>query len=210
MSPCLAGIIATGTHDPSNTPDILPAFSIFERTPIGKRCERKAWYKHLYVTEDFAKAIDAQDPNRHLGTTCLRDVNWILNLEFSDNLLIVSQYEANAMMPAILQSHKVVLKLYFPRIARSMGSYDDLEYYSIARDEGDRYPTQNAMMMLNAFTASLFFKDKFQYNEFCSFLGVLHKGRMMTNKRDKEQHVSSDGFVFYEYRRRRKNVWSSE
>ena len=155
----LSPSIQSGTLEPKY---FVPAFRLFQETTAAKfMAEPDAWYTCLYVTRDFATTIKDSSSKKD---TCLKPVNFLLSFEYSpDLLLIISQYEANEIMPLVKQSTKAILHVYSPRVSRGMETYDELDFYRVTATERPYTPPPKVQAILNVFAGQLYFSDQHHY-----------------------------------------------
>ena len=169
----LKAAIQTGILDAKH---FIPAFSIFRDTSAAKVMdEPEAWYDCLCATRDFVTTIKDRSSKKD---TSLKPVNFILSFEFSpDLLLVISQYEANEIIPLVKASAKAILHVYSPRVSRAMETYDELDFYRVTSTLRPYTPPPKVQALLNIFAGQLYFSDQHHYAQMCDFLGVLKKGR---------------------------------
>ena len=111
---------------------IISAFNTFHESsgtlylPAGLiSCE-------LYVTKDYTSTVRL--PQGSVHNNYLRPVNWVLssnNPQDGNLLVIISPFEANALIPEIRRSRRVTLHVYAPKISKACFSFDKLDFYNI-------------------------------------------------------------------------------
>ena len=106
----------------------------------------------VFATDDFIHAVMTWSYDDYI-----RPVNWILVGKggAGGDLLILSPYEANELLPTIRQSPNVSLNLYAPRTAKSTISFSQLDFLAtnpspITFQPGD-------LTALNLFAGALYF-----------------------------------------------------
>lgn len=168
---------------PSNTSAFRPAFKIFEQTSAnihsGSAYALVA-SKTVLVSSDFA--VTVKNMSRTLGNqldSYLRPVNWILTSSKNSNLLVViTPYEANAILSSVQLSDYVRLHVYSPRVHRSGEPLDTLDRFVFSnRKTVLNHLTltpilQPALQMLNLFAGQVYFESHKSYLDLCSLLGL--------------------------------------
>ena len=129
------------------------------------------WTRCVLATADFCRVIQGNDD----VSEYLRPVNWVLSGRTSNEipvLVILSPYEANALLSDIRSSNDVQLHLYTPRVRKAMIPCDNLDLYSIP--EASRHSTLLLPLRdeLNLFAGQLYLPDYPTYIQLCRFLGV--------------------------------------
>jgi len=79
------------------------AFDCFRTTSANQFNLPRAIADGLFVTHDFVETISGA-PNVEEGF--LKPVNWVLSSAENSDVLIISQYEANELLPSIRKSEK--------------------------------------------------------------------------------------------------------
>ncbi|KAF9064985.1 hypothetical protein BDP27DRAFT_1332732 [Rhodocollybia butyracea] len=150
------------------------------------------WRHTLWATKDFAIAIsDTETSKEHM-----RPVNWVLSCPSSDlamNIVVLSPYEAQELLPAIRKSTHVNLHMYAPRVRREMRTFDDLKFFCIpplAASWDRTSPDMLAISQLNLFSGQLYIGNYNIYRNLCAFLGLGVDFEDVTGP-----SVNSDGFV---------------
>ncbi|KAH9988207.1 hypothetical protein BJV77DRAFT_964507 [Russula vinacea] len=89
------------------------------------------WSPSPLATTDFITTI--LDDSSMALTEYLRPVNWILSSGSgkASTVIVISPYEANALLPIVRKSKNVRLHTYAPRVTSSMRSFSDLTSFSI-------------------------------------------------------------------------------
>ena len=158
------------------------------------------WSPSPFATTDFATTI--LDSDCKALTDYLRPVNWILSngLGKDSTVVVISPYEANALLPAIRKMKKVRLHVYAPRVTSSMHSFSDLTFHTIP-DSGTGSPAEEWLAPahirteLNLFAGQLYFDSREEYGRVCILLALsmAHPGA---------EYCEIDGFVPSAYRTR--------
>ena len=171
--------VSTGSI-PINVKGILPACRCLLKTTLGAFVERleTAAFPHIFVTEDFARTI--QTTAGHISSTgytddFLRPVQWVLSSHKQPSLVLLSPFEANALVDQIRESPFVTLHIYSPRTSRNMRSFEDLQSFMIPhRDSAPAIPP-NIVNELNLFAGQLYFASRSAYEGTCEMLGLYLK-----------------------------------
>jgi hypothetical protein len=129
-------------------------------------------------------------------TEYLRPVNWILSSGSGKDsiVVVISPYEANALLPIIRKTKKVRLHIYAPRVMLSMRSFSDLTFYTIPNSPKEPWSAPaHVRMELNLFAGQLYFDRREEYERVCVMLALCmaHPGA---------EHYEVDGFVPPMYR----------
>ncbi|CAE6532541.1 unnamed protein product [Rhizoctonia solani] len=151
---------------------------------------------HLFATVDFVTAIVQPDSSR-VATSLMRPINWILSGNSGD-IVALSPYEANALLPQIRSSSAVILHVYAPRVTNHMVTFSDLKFYHLSPPSIIRSPGSLAIdvrIQLILSSGQLYLDDYQQYLAVCAFLGLY-----VPNSDDDPDFVgkfviSSDGFI---------------
>jgi hypothetical protein len=157
-----------------------------------------SWKKHiginffsdrLLATRDFAVTVQQNSKFDTGAVEFLKFPRWLLSWTQDHNgqspaplLLILSQYEANKLLPSIRASKFVQLHLYAPRVTPSMPIFDDLLFIGVPPQEIDPM----LILQLNLFAGQLYPTNYADYERICQFLGVDIQGKLSSH---------SDGFV---------------
>ena len=152
------------------------------------------WTLSPRSTLDFA--ITTKRPSKEPLTNYLRPVNWVLSSGFgkSSVAIVISPYEANALLPDIRKSNKVRLHIYTPKITASMRSFSDLTFYTIPESPTIAWTCPaHIRTALNLFAGQLYFDSKEEYDSVCVLFAL-----SMAHPDAKEIEV--DGFVLPPYR----------
>ena len=97
-----------------------PAFELFDSTSAIECLEVASWPVHLLVTTDFARTVHAA-VNQHLDAF-LRPVHWVASVKNGNTVhcVVLSSYEAHALLPSIRQYKMITLHVYSPRVSMYM------------------------------------------------------------------------------------------
>ncbi|QRV77956.1 kinase-like protein [Ceratobasidium sp. AG-Ba] len=150
------------------------------------------WSTKLLASTDFCTTLTTSSLTK--SGDYMRPLNWVLS--GNDGVLIaLSPYEANEMLPAVRQSTRVRLHVFAPRVAQSMLSFSDLQFYSPPPlvNTISSPPETLIQLQLSLFAGQLYFDSHSQYRTLCGFLGV-YMGIDVDEEADDIQ-VQSDGFI---------------
>lgn len=174
---------------PGNSPSksVTLAFWGLKHSSVGKTEYPDALGPRLYATLDFDRTV-LISPGDLTDDFC-KPVNWVLSGVHSDDLIIVSQYEANHILPMVRQSENSRLSIYAPRITKPMRSFKDLDFFGV----GAITPTPAELMTqyLELFSGSLYFESFEDYKNFRYLLGLLTDDLGDIPESD----MTNDGFV---------------
>jgi len=152
------------------------------------------WSPSPFATADFTTTILGS--GRVSLTEYLRPVNWILSSGSGKDsiVIVISPYEANALLPVIRESNKVRLHIYAPRVTSSMRSFSDLTFYTIPNSPATPWSAPaHVRTLLNLFAGQLYFDCTNEYERVCVLLALsmAHPGAAYSDR---------DGFVPPEHR----------
>ncbi|KAF8252042.1 hypothetical protein K440DRAFT_578390 [Wilcoxina mikolae CBS 423.85] len=186
--------IATGKLQPPShrqSTNIVPAFSVLERTSANERSQLAAFSERLLVTSDFCEVVERGQIKDNITDEFLRPVNWIVSSVVDRTILVImSSFEVNRLIPEIRESSKVILHMYSPQVARTTPSYELLDFCPIPGPNRWQ-PNTSLVDELNIFAGQLYFPNYQTYQRLCGFLG-LYLEETTSAKRDA---IHSDGFV---------------
>jgi hypothetical protein len=125
----------------------------------------------LLITKDFAGSVRAgSEMPAFVSDLFQRFVQWILTGSTSqsvvDQMIIISPYEAQKLLPAISDSHLVSLHLYAPRPNLGYESLDSLDLYTVPERFSPQIP-QSRIIELNSFAGQLYFETFREYVDVC-------------------------------------------
>lgn len=155
------------------------------------------WSSTLLATSDFSRTVQLEG---HNSGDYLRPVHWILSSNVADNkidIVLLSPYEVNDLLPEIRDSENVHLHMYTPRVTQAMQSLENLRLYCIPPLRPSwRPPPSRAMDQLNIWAGQLYLADHPTYERLCRFLGLTTEE--IQCQRDIPRQV--DGFITPEHR----------
>ncbi|KAF2856141.1 hypothetical protein T440DRAFT_531312 [Plenodomus tracheiphilus IPT5] len=173
-----------------------PAFQTLRSTSAARLFELSGFPSDLLVTKDFARTVKIpHGSTRYVSDSYQRSVQFVLSVPSHSspgtiqNLIVISPFEANVLLPTIRASKKVTLHLFAPRSNASFESLDRLMLYNIGHIFNPGCVSRSLTMQLNIFAGSLYLRSFSEYSELCDYLGLLR-----TNARA-DQQVWADGFI---------------
>lgn len=177
---------------------IIPAFAIFHESTGALHLQPGIVNCEVYVTRDYANTVCL--PDGSVRDNYLRPVNWVLSSnspKCGNQLVIISSFEANALLPKIWEFRTVTLHVYAPRIRKAGYSFDKLDFYNIPSEpKKELCPVQ--LRFLRLFAGQLYIPSLDEYKKLCHYLGLFP---VLESKGQKDKlEVSIDGFVSGESR----------
>ena len=153
----------------------IQAFIVLRLTAVGRRLgvSDGATRSKLYATWDFSKTV-IPDPSGLPRDEYSRPVHWILWSTVTGTALIVSDHEANALLPQLRDSPQPTVHLlcYAAPITRSMIVFDNLDFFTVPKLPDDwRAPTW-LVKDLGIFAGRTYFDYDKQYFAVCEALGL--------------------------------------
>ena len=131
------------------------------------------WFPSPLATRDFITTVLGS--KRNGLNDYLRPVNWILSSGSGKDstVVVISPYEANALLPAIRKKKKVRLHVYAPRVTSSMRSFSDLTFYTIPDSPAESWSAPaHVRTELNLFAGQLYFDSREDYERACVLLAL--------------------------------------
>jgi hypothetical protein len=172
-------LVSTGSV-PINVKGITSACQCLSQTTLGSfvKLFDPAVLSNILVTRDFARTIQTTVNHRSSTDTLddfLRPVQWVLSSCKQPHLVLLSPFEANALIDQVRESPFVTLHVYAPRTSRNMRSFEDLRSFMIPHREFAQDIPSNIINELNLFAGQLYFASKAAYAETCEMLGLYLK-----------------------------------
>jgi hypothetical protein len=195
----LAHLIKKGRLTKASTA-FVPAFWALQQTSAAKYFDVKQLPTDLLVTHDFIRTVKCPGGNSSLllnNDSYLRPVQWILSFPKEKDayiskhqLMIISPFEADQLLPLIRISSHVTLHLYAPRPNQVFRPLDNLDLFKIGNGAFDVGTVDRSLIVqLNLFAGQLYFDSYGEYTEMCDYLGLA----WATAKEGQE--VQTDGFI---------------
>jgi hypothetical protein len=146
----------------------------------------------LLVTRDFHNTVQVRTGDiTYVSDSYMRPVQWVLSVakEGSRQLVVISPFEANELLPLITKSKHATLHLYVPRLKLRHKPLDSLNLYCVGLYFDPSCLDRNQIVQLNLFAGQLYFRTYQEYMELCEKLGLA-----WTAVKEK-QTVLADGFI---------------
>ncbi|KAI0551021.1 hypothetical protein F4679DRAFT_572663 [Xylaria curta] len=175
----------------------MNAFDSLQGTSAASLFDISRFQPGLLVSSDFARTVKIKDPADKLDGH-QRSVQWILTASQSPygnvvNMMIISPYEANELLPTIQNSTYVALHLYSPRCNPRYRSLDTLDLYTVPEALKDREIPRRFITELNLFAGQLYISSFNEYIDICKFLGLAWEPA-----KDGEV-IGADGFIHFDH-----------
>ncbi|KAH0034044.1 hypothetical protein KCU78_g2340, partial [Aureobasidium melanogenum] len=183
--------IDTGNFSDLRACGVKPAFKVMEDTSAAHALRQQQinpGISNLFVSQDFWLTVEL--PQSSSRDQYMRPTNWILRSIEHNDLLIISPFEANELLPQIKKSKKIRLHTYAPRVVKAMISFSDLNFYTPNAGPSDAPVSIAVVRALNLFAGSLYLDDKAEYEALRSDLGLISQ-----HHHAEGVSVQSDGFV---------------
>lgn len=155
----------------------------------AKKHNIPALESRVFASHDFIHAVETRPYDDYI-----RPVNWILVGKggAGGDIMLLSPYEANELLPTIRQSPHVSLNLYAPRTSKSMISFSRLDFLATI-PSAPTFPP-GTLSALNLFAGTLYFDSFGEYQQFCDLCGLIGGGGTAALA-SSAPDVSSEGFV---------------
>jgi hypothetical protein len=193
IHPDLAKLVQTGMLSHVRGGACMAAFRSFDESAMAGRMDTSQFGDELLITADFARTVALTYGSR--SDAFHRNVQWILSFNKSAtsggdiSLLVLSPWEANALLPQIERSKFVHLHTYAPRPNLSLPTLQDLRLCVTPPLPPGWSAPRALVMQLNLFAGQLYFETLEEYRELCIYLGLSWKSN------DGSSGVAADGFV---------------
>ena len=201
IHPDLLSFVFTGVLK-KNSDAYKPAFTTLESTSGALYLDVSQFPSELCVTHDFATTVKSSKVSSFVSDAYQRPVQWILtscrgcnrssSRRVSENVVIISPYEANHLLPKIRQSEAVMLHIYAPRQNLAYPSLDRLTLYNVSAASASIDIPDNIRIQLDLFAGQLYIGSYIEYKQLCDFLGVAYV------KTPEGLTVADDGFILGE------------
>ena len=172
-----------GTH-------VIKAFDALRSNGIPPLAVVNGFGQNLLVTVDFNRTVQLVQSSS--PDAFHRPVQWVLtfkNPPASQFMVILSPFEANALLPEIEKSPYVLLHLYLPRADLSLPSLQHLNLHTIPAPPPGWEAPRDLVLQLNLFAGQLYFDNFDDYKATCAYLGLSYT----PNQGDSA--AALDGFV---------------
>ncbi|KAL1615532.1 hypothetical protein SLS54_008937 [Diplodia seriata] len=219
LDPAVRAFVQNGTFPENGAPPCInPAFaSSLRSTSAFPHLLHATTAAHtvadtLYATTDFVRTVALTTHGR--ADEFLRPVTWLLSSRLYDRnddvFVIISPYEANALLPALRQQETaaaaVRLHVYAAKTSRAMlGDFGGLDFYTVCgtgSGEAEYTPPPPLLVaQLGLLAGCLFFDSYAAYRLVADFLGIVTDDAGVGDGGG-GGGVGADGFVGLEARRR--------
>lgn len=172
-------------------PAFKPAFQALATISAAASYDINQFPKDLLVTADFARTVKLVGKNIQ-GDAYQRPVQWVITTRAAQGqprMVIISPFEAQALMPEIKKSSAVFLHLYAPRSNLAFQPLDNLKLYTVPPLPADWQVSADLVVQLNLFAGQLYFRSYDEYKSACELLGLAW--RLM----DGATVIEPDGFI---------------
>lgn len=199
IDPAVLSFVQSGNLEGASPTPFQPAFASLRSTSAFQYLHADAVADTLYATTDFVRTVDLTPGSS--SDDFVRPVKWILTSR-SDRgaLLVISPYEANALLPSIRRSAAIGLHVYSAKTSRAMRDFSHLDFCTVSGSEEAEVYAPDALLVaqLGLFAGSLFFDRYAAYKTVADFLGILTDAAGVEGG----VVVGSDGFMDGEARKR--------
>jgi hypothetical protein len=180
----------------------MPAFESLGETSAASELNVRQLVgkRNFFVTADFARTVVKSGRN-FISDTFQRHVQWVITRRTSaapgtqpaDFIMIVSEYEANLLLPRMINTITALHKYK----ARSNTGYRPLDKLDLFTASANRTPPVvpgYLSAQLSLFAGQLYISTHDDYLQICKFLGL--SANLLTSTMEAEGwKVSSDGFI---------------
>ncbi|KAK7942691.1 uncharacterized protein PG986_011804 [Apiospora aurea] len=172
LHPDVLRMIKTGELRNSGTA-FEGAFDSLRTTSVNSLPDLGGFGQRLLVTTDFSRTVELD--KRSSPDAFQRGVQWILAFRNSPDLhamVILSPFEANALLPLIEKSPHVLLHVYLPRSNLALPSLQHLRLQITPVSPPHWEAPADLTMRLNLFAGQLYFSNVEEYKSMCAYLGL--------------------------------------
>ncbi|KAL8860832.1 MAG: hypothetical protein Q9178_002862 [Gyalolechia marmorata] len=163
------GRLVAGSHA------CIQAFVVLRKTAVGRRLgiSDSSTRSGLYTTQDFSNTV-VPEHSALPRDEYSRPVHWVLWSPSTSTGLIVSDYEANSLIPLIGETPQPVTYLltYAAPITKSMVIFDDLDFFSLPPLPSNWRAPAWLVRDLGIFAGRTYFHYDNQYPAVCEALGL--------------------------------------
>lgn len=170
----------------------------FEGSSLVLPLGGEAVFRDLVVSTDFYHTIKQIGPHTKTDDF-LRPVEWLITTQELESdpgtpdLILLSPYEVEELLPLIRVSNKIKLHLFAPRTSASMLALDELRYFTLPTGIEVSTPSLTVTMQLNLYSGTLFLSNIESYKEMCQLLRLYL--RKVRSDIAGTGAVNSNGFV---------------
>lgn len=190
LHPDLVDYVSRGIFPRSETSSpFQSALEGLRRTTASSFLSPNLLLPQLIATEDFIHTVISFCKDDSCDGF-LKPVNWVLTSIHNETFVIISQYEANELLPLVKKSQNTALHVYSPKVTKAMVSFRHLDFLSVGSPPPGQQLPFLSIEALGLFAGNLYFESFAIYQNFCSFLGLI------TDQATGEDiFVSNEGFV---------------
>jgi hypothetical protein len=191
LHPDVVSFVATGIIISSSSA-FRPAFETLHNTSAANHFDMDECPSGVLVTADYTRTVvlAGKEP---CADSYQRPIQWVLTStrggRIVQDIVIISPYEAQELMPIIKQSTSVFLHLYAPQPNISSSTLDELDLYTVPTLRADWQLPRHLRLQLNLFAGQLYFSSFQDYQETCDILSLASKATEEGTK------VEADGFI---------------
>ncbi|KAF9011492.1 hypothetical protein BDZ89DRAFT_1077751 [Hymenopellis radicata] len=172
---------------PSSSSAFLSPCRVISSLPHSSNHSNNFFHPNLLVTRDYAVTVKGMNTSDKGSVDFLKDVHWLLCANGPPPVVVViSQFEANELMPVLRTDSVVRLHIYSPRVTRSMQVFDSLTFYSVPHPAPLSF--EALIPQLNIFAGQLYPTCYADFKAVSAFLGIV-------GAEDKHVPRERDGFV---------------
>lgn len=151
----------------------IPAFASLNNTRAAAFMDTQEFSEDLLVTKDFARTVIFESEQAAHMDYFQRPVQWVLTSTKERNrAVMISGFEAQALLSDIRDSKYVTLHLYAPRMNLAHDPLDDLALYTVPERESRDFLPRATVNLLNLFAGQLYMRSFEEYTEVCKTLGL--------------------------------------
>ncbi|KAM0718943.1 hypothetical protein Q7P37_006015 [Cladosporium fusiforme] len=181
-----------------NTLAYMPAFDSLKYTSAAGEIalSQLNGNRKLLATADFATTIKRENVSFQ-SDAFQKHVHWVLTRRLSgsssnvDYAMIISEYEANQLLPLMKDSKRVTLHSYKARCNAAYNALDKLDLFALSANPTPHAVPRPLSMQLSLFAGQLYISSYADYLEICNFLGIC-----TTNESEQQGwKVGTDGFI---------------
>ncbi|KAL2356430.1 hypothetical protein BJ546DRAFT_947666 [Cryomyces antarcticus] len=143
LRPQVVDFVTSGITSLQDWKDSCPiqlAFKTFRTTSAAEYYWSNTACTNVLATRDFLNTVQISSGSP--SDDFLRPVRWALTSTMTDDVLLISPYEANELIGQVRKSDKVTLHVFSPRTTKSMVAMDDLLFYNVTGRANEQTTTK--------------------------------------------------------------------
>lgn len=149
------------------------AFATLQTSSASSHYKATNVQSTFLVTTDFAKTVVAKGTS----DSFFRMPQWIVTIPGGtggapSQMVVISPFEAQELLPDIERHQKVTLHLYHPRTHQGHKSLDKLDLFTLGRPLRQQTIPYSLVLQLNVFAGQTYLTSFEEYEETCDFLGL--------------------------------------